>query len=147
MKLRSIFPVSAFIAFAAMSCTPYVEPAPDAPDDPAQRTVSAEEQQKIKERREKLKEEQAAADRDRAGDQTADKLKERPDGTTAGGGDTPKPKEQPVSIPVAHPIPGKPGMVFSPFNNKPVDVKGIPSGKLVYDPHYPQSENKKFRVP
>ncbi len=145
MKLRSIFPVSAFIAFAAMSCTPYVEPAPDAPADPAQRTVSAEEQQKIKERREKLKQEQEAAERER--DQTDEKPKERPDGTTAGGGDTPKPKEQPSSIQVARPIPGKPGMVFSPFNNKPVDVKGIPSGKLVYDPHYPQSENKKFRVP
>lgn len=54
----------------------------------------------------------------------------------------PKPSTQ-----VARPVPGKPGFVFSPFNNKIIDVKGIPSGTLVADPTYPASEKKYFRVP
>jgi hypothetical protein len=44
-------------------------------------------------------------------------------------------------------VPGKPGFVFSPFNNKLIDVQGIPSGRLVADPQYPASEKKYFRVP
>lgn len=48
---------------------------------------------------------------------------------------------------VARPVPGKPGFVFSPFNNKLIDVKGIPSGTLVQDPTYSPEEKKYFRVP
>jgi hypothetical protein len=44
-------------------------------------------------------------------------------------------------------VPGKQGFVFSPYNNKVVDVQGIPSGTLVADPSYPVSENRFFRVP
>ena len=49
--------------------------------------------------------------------------------------------------PVAIPVPGKDGFVFSPYNNKVIDVKGIRSGALVADPTYPMSERKFFRVP
>jgi hypothetical protein len=52
-----------------------------------------------------------------------------------------------VTIPVARPIPGKEGVVFSPFNNKPIDVKGYASGTLVADPTFPLEEKKYFRVP
>ena len=44
-------------------------------------------------------------------------------------------------------VPGKEGFVFSPYNNKVVDVRDIPSGTLVQDPTYPASEKKYFRVP
>ena len=47
----------------------------------------------------------------------------------------------------ANPVPGKEGFVFSPYNNKLVDVRDIPSGTLVQDPTYPASEKKYFRVP
>jgi hypothetical protein len=56
----------------------------------------------------------------------------------------PKPKPE---IPVAEAIKGKPGFVFSPFNNKVVDVRDIPTGTLVADPTYPLEEKKFFRVP
>lgn len=63
----------------------------------------------------------------------------------------PKPPEPPPPpkdrVPVARAVPGRPGFVFSPFNNKLIDVDGIPSGRLVADPHYPMSEKKYFRVP
>lgn len=63
---------------------------------------------------------------------------------------TPEPKPEPPpkeSVPVARPVPGRPGFVFSPFNNKLIDVQGIQSGRLVADPQYPASEKKYFRVP
>ena len=61
--------------------------------------------------------------------------------------DKPIDKPAPKNHPTAAAVPGKPGFVFSPFNNKVVDVKGIPSGTLVADPQYPASEKKHFRVP
>lgn len=49
--------------------------------------------------------------------------------------------------PFANKVPGKAGFVFSPYNNKVVDVRDIPTGTLVQDPTYPASEKKYFRVP
>ncbi len=50
-------------------------------------------------------------------------------------------------LPTARAVPGKPGYVFSPFNNKIIDVKGIARGALVADPTYPANERMHFRVP
>lgn len=52
-----------------------------------------------------------------------------------------------TSTPMATPVPGKKGYVFSPHNNRIVDVVGIPSGTLVQDPGYPPNAKKYFRVP
>jgi hypothetical protein len=49
--------------------------------------------------------------------------------------------------PVAKAVPGQPGFVFSPFNNKIVDVSGITSGTLIADPQFPEAEKKHFRAP
>lgn len=49
--------------------------------------------------------------------------------------------------PTASQVPGKAGFVFSPFNNKVIDVGGMPSGSLVMDPTAPAAEQKMFRVP
>lgn len=61
-------------------------------------------------------------------------------------------KEEPAveaGIPVAKPVPDKPGFVVSPYSGKWVDVRGIPAGTLVADPHKPDEEGRKqvFRVP
>lgn len=151
MNLRLILPAAAAL-FLAASCTPYVEPPPEAPADPGKRKPTPEEQEKIRQQREEMKEKNEA-------DQTPDKEKEK-EGASQGEGGTVKPDSgsseggaekpaapAPKEIPVARPVPGKPGMVFSPFNNKVIDVKGIPSGRLVADPTYPASEKKHFRVP
>lgn len=63
----------------------------------------------------------------------------------AGQGD--KAIETKDGYPVAIPVPDKPGFVFSPYNNKVVDVRELPSGTLVMDPHFAGSEKKIFRVP
>lgn len=52
-----------------------------------------------------------------------------------------------ATAPVAQAVPGKPGFVFSPFNNKIVDLTGIAPGTLVADPQYPAAEKKHFRAP
>ena len=67
-----------------------------------------------------------------------------PDG---GGTVTPPIVEKRADYPVASKVPGKDGYVFSPFNNKLIDVKDMPSGTLVSDPTYPESAKKFFRVP
>jgi|GEM_PF-6700234 len=50
-------------------------------------------------------------------------------------------------IPVAKSVEGQPGFVFSPYNDKVVDVRGMPPGMLVADPTFPASEKKHFRLP
>lgn len=60
---------------------------------------------------------------------------------------TPQVEQKRVDYAFANKVPGKEGFVFSPYNNKVVDVRDIPSGTLVQDPTYPASEKKYFRVP
>ena len=62
-------------------------------------------------------------------------------------------RDHPVSPPrignqyrVADPIPNKPGFVFNPFTNEPVDARAIPPGTLIRDPNDPNPDHK-FRVP
>lgn len=148
MNLRLILPASA--AFLMVACQPYVEPPPPAPADPAARTRTPEEEEKLRQQRaemEKKDQENATPDKDKKSEGDAEgTAKKDPD--QGGGTTTPKPPEEKKSeIQVARPVPGKPGFVFSPFNNKVIDVKGIPSGRLVADPTYPASEKKHFRVP
>jgi hypothetical protein len=54
-------------------------------------------------------------------------------------------KEAP-KIPVAEPVPDKPGFVISPYNGKWIDVTGVKPGTLMADPHFTE-EKKFFRVP
>lgn len=137
LKLLSILPLVGCFTF--VSCYPL----PDKPrtEGPPKKdeTVTSEDQQKIQDQRDRMKEEKEQAE------QTADIPKEKPiSGTT-----TPpdKPASGPRDYAFANPVPGKEGFVFSPYNNKLVDVRDIPSGTLVQDPTYPASEKKYFRVP
>jgi hypothetical protein len=63
----------------------------------------------------------------------------------------PEPRPLPIAkkltYPVALAVPGREGMVLSPFNQRLVSVAGFKSGSLVADPHYPLSDKKFFRVP
>ena len=147
MKLRLILPASAALLMA-VSCTPYVEEPPPAPVDPAvNKQQTEEEKQKIAEQREKKKEADELANKEKQveGEQGA---QDKPAGNPDPDKTPPKkPEDVKAEIRVAKPVPGKPGFVFSPFDNKIIDVKGIPSGRLVADPTYPASEKKHFRVP
>ncbi|MBB5351864.1 hypothetical protein HNR46_002103 [Haloferula luteola] len=59
----------------------------------------------------------------------------------------PEMAEDEAGTPIALSVAGKDGFVFSPYNNKIVDVGSIPAGTLVMDPTFPAAEKKAFRVP
>jgi hypothetical protein len=60
---------------------------------------------------------------------------------------TPEPRSSPApamaEFPVAKPVPGKPGFVYSPFDGTMIDVTGFNSGAKAKDP----ATNKIFIVP
>ena len=101
------------------------------------------EQQKIKEQREKLKQEDAI----RRTEEEKKRVVESPDTRPSSGGTPTPPPEPKRDFTVATKVPGKDGFVFSPYNNKVIDVRGISTGTLVQDPTYPAAEKKYFRVP
>lgn len=114
---------------------------------PPAKVLTPEELEAKKKEELKIKEE---AERKKKEEELAGKTPEKPGGTP--GGDIqpkPEPKTPKKEWPFANPVPGKEGFVFSPYNNKMVDVRGIPSGSLVEDPTYPPPEQKekRFRVP
>lgn len=137
-----------FIAIGCVlmaSCYPYNENSqkPVKKTPPGQ-TVTSPEQQKIKDERAQMKKQEELAKKD--------EIKPTPDSSTSPAtgetNTTPKPAAQEKrDYGVANKVPGKEGFVFSPYNNKVVDVRDIPSGTLVQDPTYPAADKKYFRVP
>lgn len=144
MKLTSVLSCSVLSAFLAASCVPYPDDQPVPPADVAQNNPTTDAQktaeQKAKEEAERKKKEQEANSGSQAGNNKPT-IPTRPPEP-----EPPKPEPKP-QIPVARSVPGKPGFVFSPFNNKIIDVKDYPSGTLVADPTYPAADKKYFRVP
>lgn len=135
MRLRLLPACAALAAVTLSSCYVVPDPPPQNPEKKPEATLTDKEQQEIAAQREKKKQEEAL--KQKAEDPGAPP---NPDATPP----TQKPKQ---SAPTATPVPGKEGYVFSPFNQKIVDVREIPSGTLVADPTYPPSEKKHFRVP
>ncbi|MDE0836715.1 MAG: hypothetical protein OSA84_10230 [Akkermansiaceae bacterium] len=135
MKTKLLLSLPLVGCFAFVSCYP-VHEGPRKPSKPkGDETVTSEDQQKLQEQRDRMTE------RD---EQDSEEMK-KPDADTT----TSKPKEDTKKgdYAFATPVPGKEGFVFSPYNNKLVDVRDIPSGTLVQDPTYPAAEKKYFRVP
>ena len=134
-----------------VSCVPYPEPGKGDPrktgTDPNAKVLTPEELEAKK--KEELKKKEEAEKEKREKELAAGGLnggEGRPEGSE-GGTTTPKPDNKKKDWPFANPVPGKEGFVFSPYNNKMVDVRDIPSGTLVQDPTYPAAEQKRFRVP
>ncbi len=138
-KFLLSLPLIGCLAFA--SCY-QVPDKPREPKPPQQnQTVTSQDQQKIQEQRDLMKEKEEK-EKELV---TSELPKEKPENTTVTPPD--KPAEKRGDYAFANPVPGKEGFVFSPYNNKLVDVRDIPSGTLVQDPTYPASEKKYFRVP
>jgi len=146
MKFRFHIGLAALVCLSLASCYPYDESkgkkkVTKAPD----KTQTVTEDAKKKEADLKLKAEQEALKKKE--EVTAEQT------VTPDAGTVTPPKEEPKEEPkrqdwaFANKVPGKEGFVFSPYNNKVVDVRDIPSGTLVQDPTYPASEKKYFRVP
>jgi hypothetical protein len=54
---------------------------------------------------------------------------------------------KPAEYPTAKALPDREGFVLSPYTNKIIDVRGLPSGTLVADPEFSTQDKKFFRVP
>jgi hypothetical protein len=153
MSARFSLLLSAIACGTFASCTVFPEHPPRDPylerGRPGE-TVAHPDQQDIQKKRDEMKKRDAEKTRMEAEKKVAEtppEQKSEPASNPATTPDTPKPKVEKKDYPFANPVPGKDGFVFSPYNNKVVDVRDIPSGQLVQDPTYPQSEKKYFRVP
>lgn len=146
IRLSSVFAALGCVLLA--SCYPYNEnQGKKPPGKPPEKTLTAAEQQKIKEQRELAKKKDELKKKEELANPTV----ETPPGgdtTTTPGPEAPKPPTpEKRDFAFANKVPGKDGFVFSPYNNKVVDVRDIPSGTLVQDPTYPAADKKYFRVP
>ncbi len=127
------------VLFAA--CHPYKENPKSKPTASGQKTVTTPEQQKLQAQRDAMK----AKDEAKKKDEVKITPPEGPETHDA----PPKPPidEKKTEYARANKVPGKDGFVFSPYNNKVVDVRDIPSGTLVQDPTYTGAGKGYFRVP
>lgn len=160
MKLGIPQYLAGALAVAMASCSPYPENLrPGLPGDT--QSLTSAQQQKIRAEQEKMRNEQA--NRDNRGNQAGSNERKDPPAPNSSkpgnSGDkersNPSPVKPPTNSgttakrdwPVAEPIPGKPGFVLSPYNQRQIEVSGMASGLLVRDPSYDPSEKKLFRVP
>ncbi len=147
MKSTLFLSIPLFACIALTSCYQL----PDRPrrerpkEEPAaaSESVTSQDQQKIQAQRDKMK---AAEKKRKAASQSSNTVKKKTPTESTTTTEKPAPKKK-TDYAFANPVPGKPGFVFSPFNNSPIDVRDIPSGTLVQDPTFPASEKKYFRVP
>ncbi len=51
------------------------------------------------------------------------------------------------SAPEGKPVPGKPGFIFSPYDNKIIDATGLKPGEIVADPTAPAGKVRYIKVP
>jgi hypothetical protein len=137
-----------FLTLPLVSCFAFVSCFPIPKDGPKKKTtektnatLTSEEQQKIEEQREKMRLEELEKQKQLAGEEPL------PTNQTQNTIVDPPAIKTTTDYPFGTPIPGKEGFVFSPYNNKMLDVRGIASGTLVQDTTYPPTEKKYFRVP
>lgn len=147
MKIHFSTACAALSCLLLASCYPYKEnPGKKPAGKPPEKTVTSEQQQKIKEQRNQLANE--ADTKKKVAEDTASGSGDT--GSSAGGSggtSTTTVDEKRTDYAFANKVPGKEGFVFSPYNNKIVDVRDIPSGTLVQDPTYTGAGKGYFRVP
>lgn len=149
MKIRFSAPLAALVCVLAASCYPYNENQhKKQPSKPAQKTVASADQQKIQEQRDQMKAQEEQQKKE-AAEKTTSETTAPTTGENTGTVAPPKPptEEKRTDYAFASKVPGKEGFVFSPYNNKIVDVRDIPSGTLVQDPTYTGAGKGYFRVP
>lgn len=145
MNLRLCTGLAAIVCMTLASCYPYNEKSRSRPSgqQPTKTVTAPDATKKKQDEQKKTAAQDELKPREEATTQTPP---ENPGTVTPTEG--PKPQgEKRSDYQFANKVPGKEGFVFSPYNNKVIDVRDIPSGTLVQDPTFPASEKKYFRVP
>ncbi len=146
MNFRLCSGLAAIICMSLASCYPYTEgPRPGKIKTDPQKTALTPDQ--VKAKKEQAAKKKAEDSMKKTEDLTQQKPVENPVNNTPPSNDPQPTEPRRNDFQFANKVPGKEGFVFSPYNNKVVDVRDIPSGTLVQDPTYPASEKKYFRVP
>ena len=152
MKARILVLSAAALAVLCSSCRPIGAP-PEKKNPPVNKLTPEEEAKKKEEEERKKAEEELKKKQEEEAAANNGNL------PPADGAPPPPPPHTPPptnntrpDYPFANKVPGKDGFVFSPYNNKVIEVRDdqgrpIPSGTLVADPTYPPAEKKYFRVP
>lgn len=142
MKSRLLLSLPLIGCITFVSCFPVPREGPNKKtEQTASNTITSEEQQKIEAQREKMRLDALAKETELTNQQTL------PSNVTENTIVEAPAIKATSDYPFGTPVPGKDGYVFSPYNNKLLDVRGIPSGTLVQDTTYPPTEKKYFRVP
>ena len=145
MNLRIFTGFAALGCILLASCHPFNESANKKPNPkPGPTTTVSPEQQKLQKQLDELKAKEAAKKKELEAEANPPTT-----GTTTPPVEPPKPPTEikQTDYAVANKVPGKEGFVFSPYNNKVVDVRDIPKGTLVQDPTYTGAGKGYFRVP
>lgn len=147
MSFNVLIPSLGVAAVVFSSCAPLTPYSPNTQPGGQQVATTpqqtAEEQQAAEQKR--IEEARAEARRQAENRESTPPSNPGTSNQNSGGGTTETKPDKP-DYRRAIPIPGREGMVFNPFTNNPVDVRGIPSGSLVRDPADPNMDHK-FRVP
>lgn len=147
MNLRLCSGLAAIICMSLASCYPVNEGSNNGKIKSGQKKETTLTPDQVKAKEEEKAKKTAQEEVKKTEETTSQPPAENPTNVSPPVND-PKPTEQKRSdYSFANKVPGKEGFVFSPYNNKVVDVRDIPSGTLVQDPTYPASEKKYFRVP
>lgn len=149
MNLRFLSGFAALGCVLFASCTPYNEQQNKKPTrKPAQKAATTAEQQKIQEQRDLMQQKEELTTKEApATPPTVSPADTAAPTTPPTQTPTPPVEEKRAEYKFANKVPGKDGFVFSPYNNKVVDVRDIPSGTLVQDPTYTGAGKGYFRVP
>lgn len=145
MKSRLSIGLAAIGCLFLVSCYPWPEGREKKPQETVKKEPTLDELKAKKEQEARKKAEEEIKEKK---EETTERIVEPPR-DRAPAPEDPKPTVETKrnDYPFANKVPGKDGFVFSPYNQKVVDVRDIPSGTLVMDPTYPPSEKKYFRVP
>lgn len=132
------------------SCYPYNENRGTRPNRrPPPTSVTAPEQQALQAQRDamKAKEELARQEAARMAAPTNNPNAQPTPSTPTPEAPKPPVEEKKPEYKFATKVPGKEGFVFSPYNNKMIDVRDMPRGTLVQDPTYTGAGKGYFLVP
>lgn len=150
MKFPSFIGIAASaVCLVMVSCYPLEDPQQRKKTTPAPRQQTAEEQRQKQEEERKKQEAERTQQAETTQRTTPEQAAQQtPPRETA----TPPAEQRRTDWPYANKVPGKEGFVFSPYNNRVIEVRDeqgnlIPTGTLVQDPTFPASEKKFFRVP
>jgi len=147
---RLLLGLVAVASVLVVSCSPYPEHSNQGRKSGSKPTAAQAEQAQLQAQQEAERRAEEEKQMQAQAEPTSAELPKEHVVSPPAGPKLPDPKR--FDYPTAKKVPGKEGVVLSPYNNMQVSIRNedgtlIPSRTLVSDPTYPASEKKRFFVP